>query len=254
MLICASDDRTCAQLQQYIRRGAERLLNGLYARTIAKQHPSAASAIEWAKPKKDKGGSKGKGRGKEMKKKTSKAKSGPSLTLTQMVGKEQTFETAVMGSSEDEDDFGDEDQMAEEDALKLDLSSDAYYAVLKEPLMVIHPLRGCTDPHSLTRVLHEVEPTFVVLYDAEVSFVRQLELYKACRPGKPLRCVCNLFTSSKEGVFVFFVFFLTCNIHVGGYYCIQSKTSYFSLSHYSKCSLLMLIFMTITCTEEYTWI
>ncbi|XP_019719117.1 DNA repair endonuclease XPF isoform X1 [Hippocampus comes] len=204
VLICASDDRTCAQLQQYIRHGAERLLNRLYARTIGKQNPSAASAIEWAKPKKDKGllkgGSKGKGRGKarEMKKKTTKAKSGPSLTLTQMVGKEQTFETAVMGSSEDEDDFGDEDKMVEEDALKLDLSSDAYYAVLKEPLMVIHPLRGCTDPHSLTRVLHEVEPTFVVLYDAEVSFVRQLELYKACRPGKPLRVYFLIYGGSTE--------------------------------------------------------
>ncbi|XP_061562791.1 DNA repair endonuclease XPF isoform X1 [Phycodurus eques] len=206
VLICASDDRTCAQLQQYIRHGAEWLLNRLYTRTIAKRDPSAASAFELANHKKDKGllksGSKGKGRGnakgKEPKKKTSKAKSRPSLTLTQMIGKEQTVEAAVMGSSEDEDDFGDEDDMTEENALKLDLSSDAYYAVLKEPLMVIHPLKGCTDPHSLTRVLHEVEPTFVVLYDAELSFVRQLELYKACRPGKALRVYFLIYGGSTE--------------------------------------------------------
>ncbi|XP_049615139.1 DNA repair endonuclease XPF [Syngnathus scovelli] len=207
VLICASDDRTCAQLQQYIRHGAEWLLNRLYSRTVGKQDPSNASAFELAKCKKDKGflkgGSKGKNgrntRGKEQKKKPGKAKSRPSLTLTQMIGKEQTVvETAVMGSSEDEEDFGVEDEMAEEDAPKLDLSSDAYYAVLKEPLMVIHPLRGCTDPHSLTRVLHEVEPMFVVLYDAEVSFVRQLEIYKACRPGKPLRVYFLIYGGSTE--------------------------------------------------------
>ncbi|XP_077406225.1 DNA repair endonuclease XPF [Vanacampus margaritifer] len=206
VLICASDDRTCAQLQQYIRHGAERLLNRLYHRTIAKRDPSAAPAFPSAKHKKDKGlvkgGPKGKGRGswkrKEPKKATSKSKSRPSLTLTQMVANEQAVETAAMGSSEDEDDFGHEDEMAAEDALKLDLSSDAYYAVVKEPLMVIHPLRGCTDPHSLTRVLHEVEPTFVVLYDAELSFVRQLELYKACRPGKPLRVYFLIYGGSTE--------------------------------------------------------
>ncbi|XP_077359190.1 DNA repair endonuclease XPF [Festucalex cinctus] len=201
VLICASDDRTCAQLQQYIRHGAERLLNRLYARTIAKQDPSAAPAFPLAKHKKGKGllkGGRGSSKGKEQKKATSKSKSRPSLTLTQMVGNEHPVETAAMCSSEDEDDFGDEDGTAEEDAPKLDLSSDAYYAVLKEPLMVIHPLRGCTDPHSLTRVLHEVEPAFVVLYDAELSFVRQLELYKACRPGKPLRVYFLIYGGSTE--------------------------------------------------------
>ncbi|XP_057681747.1 DNA repair endonuclease XPF [Corythoichthys intestinalis] len=198
VLICASDDRTCAQLQQYIRHGAEWLLKRMYARTVAKRDPSAAS-VHLPGRKKTNGLVKGKGRGKEQKKKPAKAKSKPSLTLTQMVGKDRE---AAMGGSEDDDDdddiFGQEDEMAEEDALKLDLSSDAYYAILKEPLMVIHPLKGCTDPHSLTRVLHEVEPTFIVLYDAELSFVRQLELYKACRPGKPLRVYFLIYGGSTE--------------------------------------------------------
>lgn len=99
-----------------------------------------------------------------------------------MVGNREGDEGEVMGSSGDEGGL-----LEKEEELKLDLSSDAYYGVLKEPLTVIHPLRGCTDPYSLTRVLHEVEPSFVVLYDAELSFVRQLEIYKASRPGKPLR-------------------------------------------------------------------
>ncbi|XP_054625015.1 DNA repair endonuclease XPF isoform X2 [Dunckerocampus dactyliophorus] len=205
VLICASDDRTCAQLQQYIRHGAERLLNRLYIRTIAKRDPSAPSGFDLATHKKGNGclkcGSKGKdqgsSKGKEPLRKKKATKTRPSLTLTQMIGKEQTDEPVVMGSSED-DMPGEEEAASEEEALKQDLSSDAYYAVLKEPLMVIHPLKGCTDPHSLTRVLHEVEPTFVVLYDAEVSFVRQLEIYKACRPGKPLRVYFLIYGGSTE--------------------------------------------------------
>ncbi|XP_026171997.1 DNA repair endonuclease XPF [Mastacembelus armatus] len=198
VLICASDDRTCAQLQQYIRHGSDWLLNRLYSRTIGKRDSAAAAAVELDSHKKGKGWHKKGAKGKEpAQKKSKKSKSRPSLTLTQMVGMEETDGAARMGSSGDEDKLMEEDE-DEEEQLKLDLSSDAYYGIVKEPLTVIHPLKGCTDPHSLTRVLHEVEPGFVVLYDAEVSFVRQLEIYKACRPGKPLRVYFLIYGGSTE--------------------------------------------------------
>ncbi|XP_010576783.1 PREDICTED: DNA repair endonuclease XPF isoform X2 [Haliaeetus leucocephalus] len=57
---------------------------------------------------------------------------------------------------------------------------------------------GCSDPYALTRVLHEVEPRYVVLYDAELTFVRQLEIYKASRPGKPLRVYFLIYGGSTE--------------------------------------------------------
>uniref|UniRef100_A0A8C4EZE8 DNA repair endonuclease XPF n=1 Tax=Dicentrarchus labrax TaxID=13489 RepID=A0A8C4EZE8_DICLA len=199
VLICASDDRTCAQLQQYIRHGSDWLLNRLYARTIGKLDSAAAAAFELDSHKKAKGwpkkGAKGKEPAQKKTAKSTKSKKRPTLTLTQMVGKEETDEVPVMGSSGDDDELMEEE---EEEELKMDLSSDAYYGVLKEPLTVIHPLKGLTDPHSLTRVLHEVEPSFVVLYDAELSFVRQLEIYKASRPGKPLRVYFLIYGGSTE--------------------------------------------------------
>lgn len=199
ILICASDDRTCAQLHQFIKHGSDWLLNRLYMRTIGKRDPKAAAALELDSDKKGKGfvrkNMKGKNPASKKTTKTSKGKGRPSLTLTQMVGKNEAAESAAMGSSEDEIPEDDDD---EHDQLKLNLSSDAYYGVLKEPMTVIHPLRGCTDPHSLTRVLHEVEPGFVVLYDAELSFVRQLEVYKANRPGKPLRVYFLIYGGSTE--------------------------------------------------------
>ncbi|XP_029540900.2 DNA repair endonuclease XPF isoform X2 [Oncorhynchus nerka] len=201
VLICASDDRTCAQLHEYISRGSDSLLNRLYARTIGKRDalfdPDAhkQQGQSWARKQQPEKETKGKkAKGKAATKPNSKSKNRPSLTLTQMVGNREGDEGEVMGSSGDEGGLLEK----EEEELKLDLSSNAYYGVLKEPLTVIHPLRGCTDPYSLTRVLHEVEPSFVVLYDAELSFVRQLEIYKASRPGKPLRVYFLIYGGSTE--------------------------------------------------------
>lgn len=198
MLICASDDRTCAQLQQYIKHGSDWLLKRLYTRTIGKRD----SGLDLDRKDKERTakGQKRKGTAQKKGTRSIKSKKRPSLTLTQMMGKEETTEGAVMGSSGDEEEEGEsmEEAGKEEEELKLDLSSDAYYGVLKEPLTVIHPLKGLTDPHSLTRVLHEVEPSFVVLYDAELSFVRQLEIYKACRPGKTLRVYFLIYGGSTE--------------------------------------------------------
>lgn len=177
MLICASDDRTCAQLKEYVHKGADHLLNRLYARTIGKDEPQPALLInEKCWPRRASGkmgkGKNGRPKGANSKKTTKIEKQG-----------------AEGGNSEDEGGLAEVEEEEEEEEVLLDLSSDDYYGILKEPLTVIHPLKGCSDPYSLTRVLHEVDPMFVVLYDAELSFVRQLEIYKASRPGKPLRFV-----------------------------------------------------------------
>uniref|UniRef100_A0A672JUN2 DNA repair endonuclease XPF n=1 Tax=Sinocyclocheilus grahami TaxID=75366 RepID=A0A672JUN2_SINGR len=69
VLICASDDRTCAQLKEYIQKGAEHLLNRLYSRTIGKEDPQPdLLKLDKGWPKKDSTKSKGKnGRPKKTK-------------------------------------------------------------------------------------------------------------------------------------------------------------------------------------------
>lgn len=37
------------------------------------------------------------------------------------------------------------------------------------------------------QVLHSVRPVFVVLYDADLAWVRMLEVYKALNPTRPLK-------------------------------------------------------------------
>ncbi|MBN3288255.1 XPF endonuclease, partial [Polyodon spathula] len=197
VLICASDDRTCAQLREYVTHGAEALLTRLYSRTFGKNE----APPELSKDRRAVGKGKGKGKGKSDKgpqakksRKQTGGKQGGELTLTQMFGKLEEKETEEREESKEEI----ESSMEEEEGLLLNLPSDSYYGILKEPLTVIHPLLGCSDPYSLTRVLHEVEPRYVVLYDAELSFVRQLEVYKASRPGKPLRVYFLIYGGSVE--------------------------------------------------------
>ncbi|KAI2658529.1 DNA repair endonuclease XPF [Labeo rohita] len=190
VLICASDDRTCAQLKEYIQKGAEHLLNRLYSRTIGKEdlQPDLLK-LDKGWPKKDSARSKGKN-GRPKKNKTNlkrPAKAERPSRISQMERQEDGAEKDLTENSEDERGLTEEVEEEEEEEILLDVSSDDYYGILKEPLTVIHPLKGCSDPYSLTRVLHEVDPMFVVLYDAELSFVRQLEIYKGSRPGKPLR-------------------------------------------------------------------
>ncbi|XP_067224956.1 DNA repair endonuclease XPF [Chanodichthys erythropterus] len=201
VLICASDDRTCAQLKEYIQKGAEHLLNRLYSRTIGKEDPQPdLLKLDQGWPKKDSAKSKGKNgwlkRPKAKSKRPTKIERPP--RDCQMEGQEDRAEKDLIGNSEDGGLAEEVEEEEEEEEILLDLSSDDYYGILKEPLTVIHPLKGCSDPYSLTRVLHEVDPMFVVLYDAELSFVRQLEIYKASRPGKPLRVYFLIYGGSTE--------------------------------------------------------
>jgi len=54
------------------------------------------------------------------------------------------------------------------------------------------------DSHNDIMFLWEHSPTFVILYDPEPSFTRQLELYKAQRPGIPLRVYVLRYEDSVE--------------------------------------------------------
>ncbi|XP_077131282.1 DNA repair endonuclease XPF isoform X2 [Ranitomeya variabilis] len=202
VLICASDDRTCAQLREYIAVGAEALLMRLYNKTFGKDQKAAELWLKNRKDvkKKDLGASGKNPLAKKTKEGKSKQKRNvktTELTLTQMIGKGGEDEAG----KDQEEKFRQESESSVEEPnyedLQLNLPSDCYYGILKEPLTIIHPLQGCTDPYALTRVLHEVEPRYVILYDAELSFVRQLEIYRASKQ-KTLRVYFLIYGGSTE--------------------------------------------------------
>ncbi|NWX83058.1 XPF endonuclease, partial [Nothoprocta pentlandii] len=196
VLICASDDRACAQLKECITVGAEAFLTRLFNKTFGKDEKAAEV---W---KKDRKAAKAKGSARidtapqdkksklKVSSKENKNKKQQGHTLPQMIGKTKEENGEKELEVEEYQEFSSSQENNTEETLSEDfcinLPSDSYYGIFKTPLTIIHPLQGCSDPYALTRVLQEVEPRYVVLYDAELSFVRQLEIYKASRPGKPL--------------------------------------------------------------------
>ncbi|XP_038619216.1 DNA repair endonuclease XPF [Tachyglossus aculeatus] len=201
ILICASDDRTCAQLREYIAVGAEAFLMRLFKKTFGKDDKAGEVWLKLRKEvdsKKNAKTGKGSKAPKAKAKLSAKPKKTEDLTLTQMLEKSEEEEVVEV---EDREEVSSEESCLEEtkpEDFDLNLSSNAAYGIVKEPLTIIHPLLGCSDPYALTRVLHEVEPRYVILYDAELTFVRQLEIYKASRPGKPLRVYFLIYGGSAE--------------------------------------------------------
>ncbi|CAM5086920.1 unnamed protein product [Natator depressus] len=206
VLICASDDRTCAQLREYIIAGAEALLMRLYNKTFGKDERAGEAWIKDRKAVKSKGNARS-AKGSQTKKanvhvssKQNKIMKKQDLTLTQMMGKteEENIGEEMEGYKESSSSEEISTEETKPEDFHLNLASDAYYGIFKTPLTILHPLQGCSDPYALTRVLHEVEPRYVLLYDAELTFVRQLEIYKASRPGNPLRVYFLIYGGSTE--------------------------------------------------------
>ncbi|NWH73578.1 XPF endonuclease, partial [Piaya cayana] len=195
VLICASDDRACAQLRECIIAGAEAFLTRLYNKTFGKDEKAAEVWIQDRKAVKSKGNARADA-GPQAKKakltassKQNKPKKQQDRTIIQMMGKTEEEKREELEVEENKELSSSQENIMEEtipEDFQMNLPSDCYYGIFKNPLTIIHPLQGCGDPYALTRVLHEVEPRYVVLYDAELTFVRQLEIYKASRPGKPL--------------------------------------------------------------------
>ncbi|KAM7091278.1 DNA repair endonuclease XPF isoform 2-T2 [Ciconia maguari] len=207
VLICASDDRACAQLREYIIAGGEAFLTRLYNKTFGKDEKDGEVWIKDRKAIKSKGNARP-DTGPQAKKakltassKQNKHKKQQDRTIIQMMGKTEEEKREEL-EVEDNKELSNSQESSTEETIPEDfhvnLPSDCYYGIFKNPLTIIHPLQGCSDPYALTRVLHEVEPRYVVLYDAELTFVRQLEIYKASRPGKPLRVYFLIYGGSTE--------------------------------------------------------
>jgi len=51
----------------------------------------------------------------------------------------------------------------------------------------VHTLYGNNDYYQIKRILAQIEPRYIILYDANIRVVREIEIYKASRPNLPFR-------------------------------------------------------------------
>ena len=158
VLICASDERTCFQLRQVLCNGALPTLKQMLDRNGLLSAKSAQN---------EKGD-------------TSKSKNSSKHRNDQPQFKKRKLNDI------------------KKDCLESNIDEDQLAVLPYDSVILIHALKGNSDPYSLLRKLNELEPTYVILYDMQMEFVRQLEVFKASRPGIPLRVYCLIYSGSVE--------------------------------------------------------
>lgn len=67
-----------------------------------------------------------------------------------------------------------------------------------EPVVLIHSLKRFGDPMALQRTLTEVMPSYVVMYGADISAIRQLEVYQNSNPSITLKIYFLVYGGSVE--------------------------------------------------------
>ncbi|GAB1606690.1 DNA repair endonuclease XPF [Argonauta hians] len=179
ILVVAEDDRVCCQLRDFLSKGAPNTLAFLYNKYLASkgQHMQLTSSPKKKKSEATKSGSSSSGGGGGNK---------PSpMDLPQ-----SDMEEAGSGLNTEEEAIEDENFRCS--------SQDAYYGILSQPAVIIHPIHGGSDSMGLHHTLWEINPHYVILYDSCMKFVRELEVYHATRPHVPLRVYFLIYSDSVE--------------------------------------------------------
>ncbi|KAG0212587.1 hypothetical protein BGX28_006023 [Mortierella sp. GBA30] len=77
---------------------------------------------------------------------------------------------------------------------EIDDFTDYFGMIEPSNLVVVHSYAGESD----AKLLENIKPRFIVMYDPDPTFVRCIELYKACNPGKQVRVYFTVYDNSVE--------------------------------------------------------
>ncbi|ORZ05671.1 DNA repair protein [Lobosporangium transversale] len=80
------------------------------------------------------------------------------------------------------------------DLEEIDDPTDYFGLVEPSTLVIVHSYTGESD----ARLLENIKPRFIVMYDPDPTFVRCIEVYKATQPGKQVRVYFTVYDNSVE--------------------------------------------------------
>ncbi len=143
-------------------------------------------------------------RSKNSKKDTSKPRD--TVTLTQMVKRKATSEKPDDDeASTSENEFYDDSGSSESHASSTSESESTNTAAKprrrkkKNTNLFLSAYEGGNRQKiSLVKLLYETEPKYVILYDMQLWFVRQLEVFKALHAATPMRVYVLMYMNSSE--------------------------------------------------------
>ncbi len=131
-----------------------------------------------------------------------KSKEAGVVTLTQMVNKktkakraEQNRNVLDPNDDEDDDDGNDDDSDSNEAATETKTTTGSQTAIH----VYLSALEGGSKQKiSLLKLLYDIKPKYVVLYNIELRFVRQVEIYRTCNFNLNMRVYFCMYTNSIE--------------------------------------------------------
>lgn len=82
----------------------------------------------------------------------------------------------------------------DQDLEEVDDPTDYFGLIEPNSLVVVHTYAGESD----ARLLENLKPRFIIMYDPDPTFVRCVEVYKACHPGKQVRVYFTVYDNSVE--------------------------------------------------------
>ncbi|XP_068247046.1 DNA repair endonuclease XPF [Palaemon carinicauda] len=183
-LVVTHDDRTTQQLKQYLIDGAQTVLKRIFYSSLGvKLGLNPPKGLEKETEPKNPKNNKAKNvaikrKAKEVdgqprepkdvgrKGKKTKVEDPTEITLTQ-IAKKYDF----VGQDKDEDGA---DEKSDDDAIR--------HRLLESPLILVRPIRDGSDPFMMPRLLEEVQPKYIVMYDLDVPFIREVEIWQASQP------------------------------------------------------------------------
>ncbi|XP_063589883.1 DNA repair endonuclease XPF-like [Penaeus indicus] len=159
-LVVTHDDRTSQQLKEYLIDGAQVVLRRIFYRTIGAKMGLQPPPNLFRD--KDKNMQKDKGKKGKKTKTTEEAKE--EVTLTQITKKYDFV-------GQDKSEFSNEAETSEE--------VEEIRRRFLSPLIMVQSLRDNSDPFMMTRLLEEVQPKYIIMYDSDLTFIRQVEVWQA---------------------------------------------------------------------------
>ncbi|XP_042856458.1 DNA repair endonuclease XPF-like [Penaeus japonicus] len=156
-LVVTHDDRTAQQLKEYLVDGAKVVLSRIFYRTIgAKMGLQPPPNLFRDKDKM----AQPKDKGKKGKKTKAATEAKEEVTLTQITKKYEFVgqDTAEAEASEEQEEI---------------------HRRFLSPLIMVQSVRDNSDPFMMTRLLEEVQPKYIIMYDSDLTFIRQVEVWQA---------------------------------------------------------------------------
>ncbi|XP_076352632.1 DNA repair endonuclease XPF-like [Tachypleus tridentatus] len=180
VLIVVNDEKTQTQIKDLLCSGADVLLNRLYNRLLCPDlKDSTSENYKLSKLP------------KQNRKKKKKLEVKNERTLTQMAAPDPVHSEENVNLSDDSSER--DEQIASTEPSK----NTSEEPVIVQPT-IIYPLHGEKDPLGLQSILTEFSPKYIVLYDADVGVVRQLEIYQAFRPHLSVQVYLLMYQGSAE--------------------------------------------------------